>query len=84
MPQFMSVEVSGDMVADLMGEDPNFALEVWQIFAERIQAGVMRDDAADLASGLDAGRASFIAGSLEDLALAMRQGFNMASVGPQI
>jgi hypothetical protein len=80
----MSVEVSGEMVADLMSDDPNFALEIWQTLAEHIQAGAMRDDAADLCSGLEAGHATFLANTFRELSEAMRYGFNMAHPETQI
>ena len=48
MPQFMSVEVSGDQIADLMMEDGAFAFEVWTKLAERLHMGAMADDLSDL------------------------------------
>ena len=51
MPQFMSVEVTAEMFADLMAEDPNFAFQVWETLAERLNMGAMADDLGDLLAG---------------------------------
>lgn len=50
MPQFMSVEVSGEQIADLMAEDGAFAFEVWATLAERLNMGALADDLSDLLS----------------------------------
>ena len=84
MPQFMSVEVSGEMIADLMADDGNFAAEVYRTLAERVQMGAMRDDAADICAGMTAEDASFLANSFADLAQAMRDGYNMSHHDKQI
>ena len=51
MPQYMSVEVSGEMIADLMADDGNFAREIWTTFAERLSMGLMADNLSDLLAG---------------------------------
>jgi hypothetical protein len=51
MTQFMSVEVTAEMFADLMAEDPNFAFQVWETLAERLNMGAMADDLGDLLAG---------------------------------
>lgn len=55
MPQMMNVdvEVSGEMIADTMNEDPNFAYEVWKTLAMRLDMGLMADQLLDLLAGDD-------------------------------
>lgn len=48
MPQFISLEISAEEVADLMAEDSEFAWEIWVMLAERLNMGAMADDLLDL------------------------------------
>lgn len=80
MTVYMRVEVSAEMFADLMSEDANFAAEVWQEIAERVEMGAMRDDAANICAGMSFEKASFLVRQISSLAEAMRSGFNMANV----
>ena len=84
MSQFMSVEVSAEMVADLMSDDGSFAAEMWLELATRIHAGAMRDDASDIAAGLSKDAAQQLSGAFRSLADAVRDGFNMAHISEQI
>ena len=60
MSQYLSVEVSGEMIADLMAEDANFAGEMLKVLAIRVNMGALRDDAADICAGMSPEDAAFI------------------------
>lgn len=68
MPQFISVEISGEEIANAMAEDGVFALEVWETLAERIDMGAMRDDAWDIASKCTRARAKYLSNQFQSLA----------------
>lgn len=80
MPQFISLEISAEQIADLMHEDGNFADEVWSELANHINMGAMLDGASDLASNMRAEKAAFISAQFEALSKAIKSGFNMANV----
>lgn len=84
MPQFMSVEVSGEMVGDLMNDDPNFALEVLQAIAVRTEMGLLRDNIADVCADMRPEAVIQLSRGLSDLSQGMRDGFNMAHHSQQI
>jgi hypothetical protein len=79
MSQYMSVEISGEMIADLMAEDANFAAEVLRTIADRVAMGGLKDDASDIAAGMSHNLASFMATQFIDLGEAMKNGYNMAN-----
>ena len=80
MSQYMSVEVSGEMVTELMNEDGHFLSEVLTAITEYSSMGLLKDNAADVAAGMSADRAAFVSGELIALGTAMRDGFNMSNL----
>lgn len=84
MPQLISVEISAEQIADAMHDDGSFALEVWRVLAERCEMGALKDDAADLVSGMSRAEARHVSSAFIQLGEAMRDGYNHATAGDQI
>ncbi|MDE4059749.1 hypothetical protein [Phaeobacter gallaeciensis] len=49
----VSLELTADAVADAMLEDGVFAEEMWSAIADRLCAGRMLDDLADIIAGMN-------------------------------
>jgi hypothetical protein len=79
MSQYMSVEIEASSIADLMTNDGNFAIEMWDEFAERIQAGAMNDDVLDIAGDLSSAKALFLAEAFAKLSRSFIDGYNRAN-----
>ena len=75
---YVNVELEAEAVLDAMAEDGNFALDMWRLIAIRSDMGALKDDAADLMAGLSRAEAYAIARCIEDLAAAMKNGWDMS------
>lgn len=76
--------ITGEDIADAMNDDGSFMIEILSVIAERVDMGLMRDNASDLASTMPADQVRFISAQLSSLSDAMKNGFNMASPSTQI
>lgn len=80
----IDVEMEAEDIADAMNDDGLFMLEMLRIIAERVDLGLMRDNAADIASLLSPKEAAHLAVQFSSLSEAIKSGFNMANVTHQI
>jgi hypothetical protein len=70
----IDIEIEAHQVADLMIEDPQFASDLWVEMANRINMGLMKDNAADGVSTLSREHVKFLATQYRELARAMVDG----------
>lgn len=80
----ITTEITGEDIADAMNDDGSFMIEILSVIAERVDMGLMRDNASDLASTMPVDQVRFISAQLSSLSDAMKNGFNMASTSTQI
>jgi hypothetical protein len=80
----IDVDIEAEDIADAMNEDGAFMLEMLRIIAERVDMGMMRDNAFDLSSQLSPDEAKYLAAQFSSLSEAIKSGFNMANVTQQI
>lgn len=45
---FVQVELNAEMIVDAMAEEGPFALEMWEMLAERLNMGALADDFSDM------------------------------------
>ena len=80
MPAFAEVEIDAETIADAMNNDGYFMSEVLTVLAERIDMGMMRDNASDIAAGMTPSVATFLSRQFTDLGRAIKDGHNMANL----
>lgn len=80
----IDVEIEVEDIFDAMNDDGMFMLEMLRMTAERVEMGLFRDNAADLAANLSPDEAAHLAVQFLSLSEAIKNGFNMANVTHKI
>jgi hypothetical protein len=76
----ISAEISAEDVLDLMNENGEFMKDMLVGMAERINMGMLRDNASDLASNMSPEKVKFLAAHFKDLGEAMVSGYKMSNL----
>lgn len=75
----IQVDLEADEIADAMFEDGEFMWQVMKVLAERVDMGMMRDNAGDVAGQVEPQEAAFVAYGFALLSEAIKNGHNMAT-----
>lgn len=75
----LHTNVSADDICDAMNEDGNFASEIWTTLAQRLQMGLLSDDASDIAAGWSKEKVTFVANQFKALGVDMLDAHQMAN-----
>lgn len=76
---FVQAQVDADDIADAMNEDGSFLWHMLRVISERTHAGLLRDNAGDIAMSLAKDQAEFVSAMLADLGRAVKDGYNLAN-----